>query len=48
MSYPVKMIIHYHDNGNNYNRLVFEPKIEYQMEYAVGDFGRLVPKEAKL
>ena len=48
MSYPFKKIIHYHDNGNNYNRLVFEPKIENQMEYAVGDFGRLVPKEAKL
>ena len=48
MSYSVKKIIHYCDNGNNYNRLGFEQKIEYQMEYTVGDFGRLVPKEAKL
>lgn len=48
MPYLVKNIIHYRDYGKHYHRLQFERDFSQQMEYKVGNFGNLVPSDAKL
>ena len=48
MPYPVKKFIQYCDNGDNYHRLAHDSAENYHFEYGVGDFGSLIPKEAKL